>query len=72
MFDFFRKINAYHKISRQILGMNSRNLEYIRPFNLSRAKRLADNKLLSKKVLAKKWSAGAPFNYQNNHPRGTG
>ena len=53
MFDFFRKINAYHKISRQILGMNSRNLEYIRPFNLSRAKRLADNKLLSKKVLAK-------------------
>ncbi|MFA7318980.1 MAG: sugar-transfer associated ATP-grasp domain-containing protein [Parcubacteria group bacterium] len=53
MFDFFRKINAYRKISRQILGMNSRNLEYIRPFNLSRAKKLADNKLLSKKVLAK-------------------
>lgn len=53
MFDFFKKLNACRKISHQILGMNSRNLEYIRPFNLSRAKRLADDKLLSKKVLAK-------------------
>ena len=33
--------------------MNSRNLEYIRPFNRARAKKLADNKLLSKKILAK-------------------
>ncbi|MDR3583267.1 MAG: sugar-transfer associated ATP-grasp domain-containing protein [Candidatus Pacebacteria bacterium] len=33
--------------------MNARNLDFIRPFNLSRAKRLADDKLLSKKVLAK-------------------
>ncbi|HRY82544.1 MAG TPA: sugar-transfer associated ATP-grasp domain-containing protein [Candidatus Moranbacteria bacterium] len=39
------------KLSRQILGMNSRNLEYIRPFNLARAKKIADNKLLSKKIL---------------------
>ncbi|MDO9231204.1 MAG: sugar-transfer associated ATP-grasp domain-containing protein [bacterium] len=46
MFEFFR-------LSRQILGMNARNLKYIRPFNLSRAKKLADNKLLSKKILAK-------------------
>lgn len=46
MFEFFR-------LSRQILGMNCRNLEYIRPFNRSRAKKLADNKLLSKKILAK-------------------
>ena len=53
MFEFIKKINAYRKISKQILGMNSRNLEYIRPFNLSRAKKLADDKLLSKKVLAK-------------------
>ena len=53
MFDFFKNILRYRKISRQILGMNSRNLEYIRPFNLSRAKKLADDKLLSKKVLAK-------------------
>lgn len=35
------------------MGMNSRNLEYIRPLNLKRAKRLADNKLLSKKILKK-------------------
>lgn len=33
--------------------MNARNLKFIRPYNLSRAKRLADDKLLSKKVLAK-------------------
>lgn len=49
MFEFIKII----KKSRQILGMNSRNLEYIRPFNLSRAKKLADNKLQSKKVLQK-------------------
>ena len=53
MFEFFKKINTYHKISKQILGMNARNLAYIRPFNLARAKRLADDKLLSKKVLVK-------------------
>lgn len=44
MLDFFRK-------SRKILGMNSRNLEFIRPFNRKRAKRLADDKLLCKRVL---------------------
>lgn len=49
MFDFINFIKKGH----QILGMNSRNLEYIRPFNLSRAKKLADDKLLSKKVLQK-------------------
>lgn len=46
MFDFIRK-------SRKILGMNSRNLEYIRPFNLRKNRKLADNKLLSKRVLKK-------------------
>jgi alpha-L-glutamate ligase-like protein len=46
VFDYFKK-------SKQILGMNSRNLEYIRPFNLSRAKKLADDKLLSKRFLKK-------------------
>lgn len=49
MFEFIK----FFKKSRQILGMNSRNLEYIRPFNLSRAKKLADNKLQSKRVLQK-------------------
>lgn len=33
--------------------MNSRNLEYIRPCNRTNAKRLADNKLLSKRILKK-------------------
>lgn len=46
MFEFIKK-------SRGILGMNARNLEYIRPFNRTRAKKLADNKLLSKRVLKK-------------------
>ncbi len=50
MIEFFRN-------SRKILGMNARNLDFIRPNNLRRAKRLADDKLLSKKVLKK---AGIP------------
>ena len=46
MFEFIKK-------SGGILGMNSRNLEYIRPYNLSRAKKIADNKLKSKTILKK-------------------
>ena len=46
MFEFFKN-------SRKLLGMNSRNLEFIRPFNRTRAKRLADDKLLSKRILKK-------------------
>jgi len=53
MLEAIGKIFAYRKISRNILGMNSRNLEYIRPNNLSRAKKLADDKLLSKRILKK-------------------
>jgi alpha-L-glutamate ligase-like protein len=41
------------KNSNEILGMNARNLKYIRPYNLKTAKRLADNKLKCKKVLKK-------------------
>jgi alpha-L-glutamate ligase-like protein len=41
------------KNSRKILGMNARNLTFIRPNNLRRAKHLADDKLLSKKFLKK-------------------
>jgi alpha-L-glutamate ligase-like protein len=37
----------------QILGMNERNLVYIRRYNSPKAKLIADNKLLSKIVLAK-------------------
>jgi len=36
---------------RDILGMNARNLLYIRPHNLRKAIRLADSKLKTKKVL---------------------
>ncbi len=39
------------------MGMNARNLRYIRIYNLRSAKRLADDKLLCKKVLKK---AGLP------------
>ena len=45
------------KNSRGILGMNARNLSYIRPNNLKGAIRLANNKLRSKEALFK---AGVP------------
>jgi alpha-L-glutamate ligase-like protein len=46
MFEYFKK-------SRKILGMNARNLQFIRPCNLKKARRIADNKLICKKVLEK-------------------
>lgn len=48
---------SFLKSSRKILGMNARNLQFIRPNNLRQARRLADDKLLSKRVLKK---AGLP------------
>lgn len=45
----FESIKNAHKL----LGMNARNLDYIRPYNRKKAKRLADDKLLSKRVLGK-------------------
>lgn len=41
----------YIRYSRNILGMNARNLSYIRPHNYKRAIRIADDKLLTKKIL---------------------
>lgn len=41
------------KNSREVLGMNARNLAYIRPNNLRQVKRLADEKLASKQLLKK-------------------
>ena len=38
---------------KKILGMNARNLSYVRPHNLKRARRIADEKIFSKKVLKK-------------------
>ncbi len=46
MFDFLEK-------SHHVLGMNARILSYMRPSNSLRAIRIADNKLLSKKILKK-------------------
>lgn len=46
MFDFFRK-------SRGLLGMNARNLEYTRPYNRQRGRKIADEKLLCKRTLKK-------------------
>lgn len=46
MFEFFKK-------GRSVLGMNARNLDFIRPYNSKRAKEIADNKLLCKNVLKK-------------------
>lgn len=41
------------KKSAGILGMNARNLEYVRPLNLRRSREIADNKLFSKRLLKK-------------------
>lgn len=46
MFDFLKK-------SSLLLGMNARNLEYIRPNNRKRGMEIADNKLFCKRVLKK-------------------
>lgn len=41
------------KNSKKILGLNERYLEYIRPNNLKRAFEIADDKVLTKKILKK-------------------
>ena len=38
-------------VSKSVLGMNARNFLYIRPFNKSLVKHIADDKLETKKVL---------------------
>lgn len=38
---------------RAVLGLNRRNQKYVRPFNTKSGKRIADRKLLTKRVLAK-------------------
>jgi alpha-L-glutamate ligase-like protein len=47
----------YLKKSKYVLGLNSRNLTYLRPSNSSRAIRIADSKLMAKRILRK---AGLP------------
>lgn len=46
MFEIFKNGN-------KLLGMNARNLDYIRPYNRKKAKNLADDKILSKRMLKK-------------------
>lgn len=46
MFEFFKK-------SRGLLGMNARNLDYIRPYNRRQSMEIADSKLLCKRILKK-------------------
>lgn len=41
------------KNARKILGLNARNLDFIRPYNKKKSKRLADNKITSKRALRK-------------------
>lgn len=45
---------SFSEFSRTILGINQRNLAYIRKLNPARYKRYADDKLLTKRVLGKK------------------
>lgn len=45
-------IEILKKINSQVLGVNRRNQEYVRPFNLPSSKRIADNKLLTKRIIS--------------------
>jgi len=53
MFEFISSLFSALIASKKVLGMNSRNLTYIRPNNLKSARLLADNKIESKKMLKK-------------------
>lgn len=47
-------MNVLEQINNsQILGINKRNQLYIRPYNSSKSKKIADSKLLCKKIFAK-------------------
>lgn len=50
-------------LNKDILGLNRRNQEYIRPYNSPTAKALADNKIQTKRIL-KKESIGTPEVYK--------
>ncbi len=39
--------------SKEVLGINQRNAVYVRPYNSPRAKRIADDKILCKKILSR-------------------
>ncbi len=54
---FVMELLTLWKNRKLVLGMNERNLMYVRRFNSGKAKKVADNKLMTKKVLSK---AGIP------------
>ncbi len=47
------KSNNPIKLKKEVLGLNRRNQEYVRPFNSQSAKAIADNKIYTKRVLKK-------------------
>ncbi len=47
------RILALIKANRTVLGINRRNQEYVRPYNPVSQRAIADNKILTKRVLAK-------------------
>lgn len=46
-------INRVRKLNKEVLGLNRRNQEYIRPFNSPSSKTIADNKIYTKRILKK-------------------
>jgi len=44
-------MTSFWSADKSILGLNERNLKYIRPYNTPHSKRIADDKLLTKKIL---------------------
>ncbi len=53
MFGFISSLFSALLASKKVLGMNSRNLTYVRPNNLKNARKLADDKIKSKMMLKK-------------------
>ena len=49
---FFKEIISTIQPDTEILGLNERNLIYLRPSNKKHSRRIADNKLITKKYLA--------------------
>jgi len=49
----FERITQIRKNRRKVLGLNERYLEYIRPNNLKKAIEIADDKILTKRILEK-------------------
>ncbi len=56
----FSNIIKIYKNRKKVLGMNERNLEYIRPYNLKKAKNIADDKIETKEVLTTRFDIPTP------------